>query len=201
MRNWDLRELCVQVNLPSAIWLVRLLIRRVITPIQGLPNAIRQVRPQISHIFLYPPHRSHIHRPSHSFSSTTLPSAQNPKLSYPSHSLYVTKMNWQWVQHTPSTAYTEYSIHRTQAYTEYSIHRVQNSPSTAFSVYRIHRVQHRQSTACTQDYLVFFQSHDYELTPECSFSSRRSSLHNRPPSARTALMLSHIFTFPWLWVY
>jgi len=46
---------------------------------------------------------------------------------------------------TPSTAYTEYSIHRVQhtpgtAYTEYSIHRVQHTPSTAYTEYSIHRV-------------------------------------------------------------
>jgi len=41
---------------------------------------------------------------------------------------------------TPSTAYTEYSIHRVQhapstACTEYSMHRVQHTPSTAYTKY------------------------------------------------------------------
>jgi len=49
------------------------------------------------------------------------------------------------VQHTASTAYTDSSIHRVQhtpntAYTEYSIHRVQHTPSTAYAKYSIHRV-------------------------------------------------------------
>jgi len=64
-------------------------------------------------------------------------------------------MSWQWVQHTPSTAYTEYSIHQTQhtpstAFTKYSIHRVQHTPSTAYTEYSIHRVQHTPSTAYTE---------------------------------------------------
>jgi len=41
--------------------------------------------------------------PSFSFSSTTLPSLQNIKLSHPSLSRYVMIMSWHWVQHTPST--------------------------------------------------------------------------------------------------
>jgi len=52
--------------------------------------------------------------PSPSFSSTTLPSLQNTKLSHPSpcHDHEV----------TPSTAYTKYSVHQ-----------VQHTPSTAFT--------------------------------------------------------------------
>jgi hypothetical protein len=57
------------------------------------------------------------------------------------------------------------------------------TPSTAYIEYNIHRVQHAPSTASTQDCLSSFASHDYELTPECSFSFRRASLHNRLPSA------------------
>jgi len=50
-------------------------------------------------------------------------------------------MSWCWVdtknKHTPSTAYTEYSIHRVQhtprtAYTEYSIHRVQHTAKIVY---------------------------------------------------------------------
>jgi len=59
---------------------------------------------------------------SQSFSSTTLPSLQNTKLGHSSLSLHVMIMSWHRVQHTPSTAYTKYSIHQVQAYTEYSIH-------------------------------------------------------------------------------
>jgi len=49
--------------------------------------------------------------------------------------------------------------------------------------YSIHGVQHTPSTASTQDCLSSLHSHDYELTPECRFSFRRTSLHDRPPSA------------------
>jgi len=97
-------------------------------------------------------------------------------------------------KHTPSTsihqvlAYTEYSIDRVQhtpstAYTEYSIHRVQHTPSTAYTEYSIHWVQHTPSTASTRDCLSSRHSHAWELTPVCSFSFRRASLHDRPPSA------------------
>jgi len=47
-----------------------------------------------------------------SFSSTTLPSSQNTNLSHPSLSVHAMIMSWHQVQHTPSTAYTEYCIHR-----------------------------------------------------------------------------------------
>jgi len=46
-------------------------------------------------------------------------------------------------------------------------------------------VQHTPSTTSTQDCLSSLHSHDYELTPECSFSFRRASLHDRPPSLQT----------------
>jgi len=51
--------------------------------------------------------------------------------------------------------------------TEYSIHRVQHTPST-------------------QDWLFSLHSHDYELTPECSFSFRRAFQYDWPPSASSA---------------
>jgi len=63
--------------------------------------------------------------------------------------------------------------------------------------YRLHRVQHTPSTASTQDGLSSVHSHDYELTPECSFSIRLAGIHNRPPSAsspwelRGKVTLSH----------
>jgi len=56
------------------------------------------------------------------------------------------------------------------------------TPST-----RIHRVQHTPSTPSTEDCLSSLHSHDYEFTPECRFSFRCASLHDRPPSA----------SFPW----
>jgi len=114
MRNWDLREYCVPVNLQSTMKQVRVLIQPVISPIHGLLIPIRPVVPLISHMPSYRPHRSHLHPPSLSFSSTTLPSSQNTKLGHYTLSLPVMIISWHQVQHTPSTTYTEYSIHRVQ---------------------------------------------------------------------------------------
>jgi len=141
-----LREFRVEVNWPSPIWQVWVLIRRALTPIRGLPNPIREVVPLISHIRSYPPYHSHLHPPSLSFSATTQPSLQNTKLSHSSPSLHDMIMSW-------------------------------------------HRVQHTPSTASTQDCLSSVHSHDCELTPECSFSFRRTSLQDRPPSASSAWAL------------
>jgi len=100
MRNWDLGEFRVQLNLPSMRQQVRV-------PICGFPNRIRQVVSVIFHTRLYPPHRSHLHPPSLTFSSTTLPSLQNTKTCHLSLSLHVMIINWHQVQHTPSIASKE----------------------------------------------------------------------------------------------
>jgi len=112
MRNWDLRELGVRLNLPSPIRQVPVSSLGSITPIWGLPNAIRQVVHLISGIRSYPPHCSIHHPKSPSFSSTTLPSSQNTKSSHRFLSLHAMIMSW----------------HRVQAFTKYSIHRVQHPP-------------------------------------------------------------------------
>ena len=57
-----------------------------------------------------------------------------------------------------------------------------HTPSPAYTEYSIHRVQH---TPSTQDCVSSHLSHDYELTPECSISVGRASLHARPPSANS----------------
>ena len=106
MRNWNWREFCVQVNLPSPIQQGGVRIQHAITPIQGLPNPIRQVVCLISLISLYPPHRSDLHPPSLWFSSTTLPSLQKIMLSHPSLSLHVMIMGWHRVQLSTSRAST-----------------------------------------------------------------------------------------------
>jgi len=62
-----------------------------------------------------------------------------------------------------------------RVHTEYSTHTVQPTPSTS-----IHRVQH---TPSTDGCLSSLHSHHHKLTPECGFSLRRASLHDRPPSA------------------
>jgi len=56
------------------------------------------------------------------------------------------------------------------------------------------RVHHTPSTAYTQEWLSSDYFHDYELTPECSFSCRRASLHDRPPSASSSWALTGIIT-------
>jgi len=143
-----LREFGVGVNLPSPIQQVRVPIRSITTPIRDLPNAIRQVVPLISHIWSYPPHCSHLHPPSlFLVHNCTIITEHNVKSSLPISPCHDHEL-------TPSTAYTEYSIHR---------------------------VQHTPSTASAQDRLSALHSHDYELTPECSI--RRASLHDQPPSA------------------
>jgi len=101
MRNRDIRKFHVRVNLPSRIGQGPVMIRRVITPIRGVLNPIRQVVPQIFHSRSYPPYRSHLHPASLSFSSTTLSSSQNTKLIHPSLSLHAMIMSLHWVQHTP----------------------------------------------------------------------------------------------------
>jgi hypothetical protein len=173
MRNWDLREFRVRVNLPFLIRQVLLLIRWVKTAIQGLLNPIRQVLPLTSHIGSYPPYRSHLH-PHLSFSTIIAEPKVKSSLSIsPCHNH----------ESTLSTAYTEYRIQPSTPYTEYSIHRVQHTPSTAYTENCIHRVEHTPSTASTHDCLSSLHSHNYELTPECSFSFRRASLQARPPPA------------------
>ena len=109
-----LTDCCVWVNIPSPIRQLQVAIWRVITPIRGLPNPIRQVVPLISHFRSYPPNCSHLYPSSLSFTSTTLSSSQNTKLTHPSLSLHGMIISWHWIQHTPSTTPTEYSIHRVQ---------------------------------------------------------------------------------------
>jgi len=110
-------ECHVQDNLPSPIRQVRVPILHVITPIQCLPNLIKQVVSQISQLRSYPPHRSLLHPPFLCFVHKSLIIAeQKGKLSLsiiPCHGHEL----------TPSTAYT-----KSTTYTQYSIHRVQHLP-------------------------------------------------------------------------
>jgi len=161
MRNWDFREFRVGVNLTSLIWQVWVPIRRVITLIWGLLNPIRQVVPLISLVHSYPPYCSHLHPPSLSFSSTTLPSLQEHKVKSsfsisPCH-------HHEWTQ---SAAFTKCSIRRVQhtpsaAYAECSIRRVQHTPSAAYAECSIRRVQHKPSTPYTSDCRSSHHSHDF----------------------------------------
>jgi len=154
--------------------------RSAITPIWGLPNPIREVKPLIAHIRSYPPHGSHLHPPISLFfvHNSNIITEHKVKLSLSISPCHDHEL-------TPSTAYTEYSIHRVQhtpstAYTEYSIHPVQHTPSPAYTQSSIHRVQH---TPSTQDCLSSLHSHDHELTPEYAFGFRRAPLHDWPPLA------------------
>jgi hypothetical protein len=121
MRNWDLREFRVRVNRLSPIRQARGPMRRVITPIGGPLNPIRQVVLLISHSRSYPPYPAHFHLPSLSFSSTTLPSSHEHKLNSslsisPFHhgkltlSAVYTECSIHRVQHTPSPAYTPFIV-------------------------------------------------------------------------------------------
>jgi hypothetical protein len=109
--NWDLRKRCLRLNVPSPILQVRIPIRGVITLIRGHPHRIGLVIPLITYNLSYSPRHSHLPPPSLSSSSTTLLSSQNTLSSYPSLSRHVMIMGWHQVEHTPSTAYTEYKIH------------------------------------------------------------------------------------------
>jgi hypothetical protein len=193
MRNRNSGELRVQVDSPYPIRQVQVPIWHVITPTQCDPSSIWQVIPLISHICLYPPYCPCLH----SHLSLSHPQPYHYCIT---HSwvipLYLSLSSW-WVdteyrilrvQHTPSTPYSKYSIHQVQhkpstVYTKYSIHQVQHTPSTAYTKYSIHQVQHIQSRASNLDCLSSIHFHDYRLTPECSFSFWRASLHDWPPSA------------------
>jgi len=134
MCNWDLREFRAQVNLQSPIGQVQVLIQRVITPIWGLPNPIRNVVTLISHIRLYPPYHSHLHP----------------------NSLFL--------------------VHNSTIIAEHKV-------KSFLSMSPCHDHELTPSTASTQDCLSSLHSHDYKLTPECSFSFQHTSLHDRLPSA------------------
>ena len=170
-RDLDIREYWVGANLLSPIQQVRVSIQPEITLMRGLSNPIRQVVALISHIRSYPLHCSHLHHPSLSLSSTTLPSSQNTKLSHPSLSHHALIISW----------------HRVQAYTKYNIHWVHHTPTTV----------------STQYCLSSLYCHDCELTPECSFSFRHASLHDRLPSAslpwelKGEVTLSHSHVCEW----
>jgi len=152
----QLREIGVRLNLPFLIWQERALIWSKMTSIWRLSNRIKQVVPQIRHTCSYTPHHSHLYQPTLSVTSRSLLSLLNRLLSHPSPSQHAMIMSWHWVQPTPSTTYTEYSIHR---------------------------VQHILSTASTQEYLSALHSHHSKSTSECSFSCWRTSLHDQTQSA------------------
>jgi len=147
-----LEELGVWVNSPSPIGQVWVPIRWAITPLQGLPNPIRQVVPLISHIRSYPAYHSHLYPPSLLLAHNSTIIAEHKVKS--SHSICPCH---------------DHELTRCAACTEYSVHRIQHNPNTAF----------------TQDCLSSLHSHNYELTPHCSFIFRHAALQNQPPPAST----------------
>jgi hypothetical protein len=86
---------------------------------------------------------------------------------HPTLSLHARIESWHWVQHIPSTAYTEYSIQW-----------VPGTQSTAYTEYHVHRVHHPPKDVCLPFCLMISK-----FTPEWSFSSSWASKHNRLPSA------------------
>jgi len=106
IRNWYLRVFRAQVNFLLPIRQVPLPIQLVRTPIRGLLTPIGQVVPQISHIDLYRPYRSHLHPSSRLLVPNSTIVAEHKVKSVltiaPCHDHEL----------TPSTAYTENSIRR-----------------------------------------------------------------------------------------
>ena len=104
MRNWDLREFRVRVNVPFLIQQVRLPIWWVKIPIRGLLNPIKQVIPLTSriqyHAHLYPPSLFLVH-------NSTIIAELKVKSSLSISPCHDHEL-------TPSTAHTEYSTHRVQ---------------------------------------------------------------------------------------
>jgi hypothetical protein len=122
MRNWDLRELCARVNLPSLLWQVWVQISGVTTLIRGLSNPIRQVVHQLSHICPHPPHRSHLHSSALILIHYSTIATQDKVKPF----------------HSISRCH-DYELIQSTAYTKYSIHQAQHTPSTARTKYGIHR--------------------------------------------------------------
>jgi len=104
----------------------------------GLVPAVSGMVTWLAHELLLSPSFSWCFVPS------PLPSPKNTKLSHPSPSLHAMIKSQHRVQHTPSTAYTEYSIHR-----------VQHTLSTASS-------QHQLSPARSQS-LISWQTMMYSI--------------------------------------
>jgi len=111
-RKWDLREFCVrsQLTIPDTAGTGPDLAGNNTDTRSSQSNQASR-----NPVFSYPLVSSTLFSsssPSLSFSSTTLPSSQNTKLSHPSLSLAAMLMSWHRVQHTPNTAYTKYIIHQ-----------------------------------------------------------------------------------------
>jgi len=175
----ELREFHVRVNWPSPIRQVRLLIRWGITPIRGLLYTIRQVVSLIYHSHSYLPYRSHLHPPSLSLSSTTLPSSQehNVKSSFSISPFHHHEL-------TLSAAYTEYRIHQGLAVaSSFSPFRV--DPKCTFSFWHTSLQIDRHQPVLHKsfkDKVTMSHSHGCELTNW--WIESRQAVHQPPPSTR-----------------
>ena len=72
-----------------------------------------------------------------------------------------------------STIIAEYRVNSSRSISRCQYHEL--SPSTAYTEYSIHRVKHTPSTTSTQDCLSSLHSNDYALTPEYSISFQCAS--------------------------
>ena len=114
-----------------------------------------------------------------SFSSSTLPSLKNTKLSHPSLSLNAIMKRSHRVEHTSSTAYTEYSILR-----------VQQTLTTAYTVFWI-----IPTSTVSRSQPVFRHTMLYSILYIRTIKSQsmnRVSASLAPPSRTTASRLTAI---------
>jgi hypothetical protein len=189
--NCNIRDFGVHGNVPIPI-------QSVVTLLRGLLNPSRELIPQNSLIDSYPPHQSHLYPSCLSFSSTSLSSLQNTKSIHCALSVHAMIMSCHQVQHTPSTAYTKFSLHWVQhtsstMCTESSIPQVQHTPSTAYNKYSVHQVQHTPSIVYTKNTI-----HQVWLTPCTAYTEY--SIHwvqHTPSTAYTEDGIHpRLFVFP-----
>jgi len=167
MRNWELREFLIKVNLPSPKHWVWISIRKLPILPWGVPNPIRLVLLLIPRIYLYTPYQYHFRPPHLIVMCTMLQSLKLSKVSNTSLFLDAMIMSDHRVQHPTSTAYIEYS--RSNAH-------------------------HTTSTVSEIHFLSSQYSHDYELTPACILSFWWDSIDDWPPPASSQWELKGIVT-------
>jgi hypothetical protein len=114
--NWDLSEFWAHIHLPSSICHVAVSIRSAITLKRGLGNGIKEFVTQIPHMCSYHPHGSH----QHSHLSLSRPQLYDHWGTQSEVILLHLAISWScvdskhaihWLQHSLTTAYTNYNIH------------------------------------------------------------------------------------------
>jgi len=141
IRNWNLREFHVGVNLPFPIWQVWHLILSVLTPGRYLQNTIRPVVPLLSHFHSYLPYHSHFDIPSHFLiHNSTIIAAHNGESS---------RFN------SPSYGH---EVIQSQPYPDYSIHQVlQDLPQLVSSLFILTNISYPLNVASASD------THPYKI--------------------------------------